>query len=492
MVNKRLFNLLETFDKKEFSEFEKFAASPYFSRGRNVILMLGYLKKLHPHYPAGKLAPELIHHKLYPGKKYSEDAIKMQLSALTGLCKDFLHVSHYIKKAAETKLNLLSELQTRNIDNIFNEEINLLSKNMASESKITLENIRSFVKFQAINITRLQSKGDYTGIAEELILSGDHSAVDSLISLAENAQSEISFRNSYTMKNVKGLSEEIIDNINLEKLILFITAKKPVGYEMVLFYINRLMFYKTNGEYSYFKKLKEIFLVSWKKYSHYEVYSMLVNLANCCWWQIKTGNNKYKTDLFEVYKFWVNSGCLNKPGSPHIEIQLFKNIYNLALSMKELKWSENFLRHYSEYLNPAYSVDITNYSYALLYYVKKNYDKSLEMLIITKHQNYIYKIDCQTLMLKIYFETGSAESLFSLADSFKHFLNKHKSDNPVLGTRHLNFVKALIKLQKVTSGFNERKFDSLKQFLANEKLITEKDWLMYNAEQLENQKRRTY
>lgn len=104
MINKRLFDLIKTFDRKEFSEFEKFVASPYFSRGRNVIPVVRYLKNLHPDYPESKLSPEIMHYTLYPGKKYSEDAIKMQLSALTGLCKDFLHVSHYMKKNVRQNL----------------------------------------------------------------------------------------------------------------------------------------------------------------------------------------------------------------------------------------------------------------------------------------------------------------------------------------------------------------------------------------------------
>lgn len=478
MINKRLFNIIKTFDKKEFSEFEKFVSSPYFSRGRNVILLLKYLKKLHPDYPSEKTSLELMHKKIYPDKKYSEAAIRMQLSALSGLCKDYLQISHYLKKPREVKFNLLDELQNRNIDDIFSAEIKLLSKDIESEKRITIENINSRIKLHALNITRLGTKGDYTRITELLASAGEYVTIDFLVTLISNVQDIISFRNSYIMKRKKGLSEELIENIDFEKFIKVISERKTPGYELVLFYYYRLRFYTTNGNHSFFEKIKEIVYKSHRAYSHNEVYGMLVNMVNCCWWQIKNGNDKYRNELFGIYKFWIESDFFTDPKSAYLDIQLFKNIFNLALSLNELIWSEKFLKDYSAQLNPEHSHDTIHYSYALLYYAQKEYNKSLEMLKKTEYKDYIYKMECQSLTLRIYFDTDSGENLFSLADTYLHFLNRNKNENPAIVQRHLNFVKAIVKLQKIKSNFSGKKLDSLKLLIVKEKLITSKDWLL--------------
>lgn len=476
--------LLQTFSKKDFFNFEKFVSSPYFSRGRDVTLLLKYLKKQHPVYSTEKLSLKQIHKNIHPGKKFSEAAIKMQLSTLSLMCREYLHINRYLQKKTENNLYLLEELHNRGVEPVFRNELNKLERYVESEKKIAFENINDRIRILTLKISRLGEKGDYTEITKLLSQAGEYLTVDFLVTLISNVQDIISFRNSYIMESNTGLSEDLIKTIDFKKFIENINQKKPIGYELVLFYYYRLMFYTSNGNYIFFEKAKEIAFNSPGKYSHNEIYGILTNLVNCCWWQIKIGKIQYRADLFEIYKFWINEGYLVKPGQ-YTDIQIFKNIFNLSLSLEETKWAENFLEKYSKGLNPEYSVDLVNYCYAFLYYTKKNYSKSLDKLKKTEYLNYIYKMDCHSLMLRIYFETGYPDSLFSLADSYIHYLKKHIIKNPVIGKRHLNFVKATVSLQKLILKHNDRKLESLKLSIEKENLITAKDWILQRIKILE-------
>ncbi len=205
---------------------------------------------------------------------------------------------------------------------------------------------------------------------------------------------------------------------------------------------------------------------------------MMINLANCCWWQIKTGNNIFNRELFEIHKIWIEKGYLVKPEYRFVEIQVFKNIVYAALNIGEIDWAEWFLRSYSGSLSPDNSKAAISYCYALLYYNKKDYSKALDELKLMDHRNYQHKMECQLLTLKIYYELNAAENLLSLADSYLHYLKKIEEDNILVGKRHLNFTKAIIKLQSLKDNFTIKKHNELLNFAVNNSLIASKNWLL--------------
>lgn len=486
MVNKNLIRLLKSFTKAEFSEFEKFAASPYFARDRNVIPLLRYLKKLYPEYPEEKINLEFIHKKIFPGKPFSEAAIRMQVSVLISLCKDFLSVSKFLENKNNAKFYLLEELENRDISEILISEISQLEKNIDSEKSITLDYINSAFKLNTFKISQYEMEGKNTEIPELYYSNGDFLPVDVIVKLINNVQDIISARNSYKVNNKKVFSEALLENINFDKLIEYAAEKKPKGYQLVLFYYYRLKFYTSNGDINFFYKAKDVVFNHWNSFAHFECYCMMLNLANCCWWQIKLGNMSFKADLFEIYKLWLKTDFIIKPGYSYMDIQNYKNILYLALNLNEFKWAEDFMNEYSSKLSIRHSDDVKNYSLALLHYNKKEYDKALDMLKRTDYKNYVYKMECYLLMLKIYYEINAADSLFSLADSYKHFLDKHKNENLLVGQRHINFVKTLIKLQKVKLSLNRAKLMEVKKITINNKLITSREWLLKQITLLES------
>jgi hypothetical protein len=485
MLNRNLIGLLKSFDKKEYREFEKFVSSPFFAKGRNAGPLLKYLKTLHPDYPENKLAPESIHKKINPGKKFSEASVRMQVSALSGLCKDFLSICAYLKRKKETKLYLLDELQNRNINEWSSAEAKQLEKEISSEKKIRIDNLSYLIRLNNFSIIQHEIESRNTRLPEIQYLNGELLPVEFLVTLINNVQNLITGRNSYIMKKKKVFSEALIENINFDKLIDFISGSSLNEHQLVLFYFYRLKFYSSNGDFSYYKKLKDVFLRSRHFFAYNEIYGMIINLSNCCWWQIKLGKAEYKQELFEIYKMMIEDGHIYKPDYIYMDMQIFKNIFYVALNINEIKWAESFFKKYSDKLNPLYSEDVINYSYALLNYSKKLYPKALDMLQKTEYRNYVYKMECQLLTLKIYYELEAVENLFSLADSYSHFLNKNKEENLVIGQRHINFVKALVKLQKAKLDSDKRKLQDIITFVMKNNLIASKEWLIQEINRLE-------
>lgn len=63
-----LVQILRTLSMEEMKELEKFAASPYFNKGRNHLPLLKAISEYSPDYDNAEFTKESIYDKLFPGK----------------------------------------------------------------------------------------------------------------------------------------------------------------------------------------------------------------------------------------------------------------------------------------------------------------------------------------------------------------------------------------------------------------------------------------
>ena len=94
MKDTKLIQILKTFTKEEIKEFEKFVASPYFSRGRNLKPLFKILRTSHPHFNNPIFTYESIFKSLYPEEKNNklraENVLRVLSSELVKLAEEFL------------------------------------------------------------------------------------------------------------------------------------------------------------------------------------------------------------------------------------------------------------------------------------------------------------------------------------------------------------------------------------------------------------------
>lgn len=108
MINSKLADILRTFSKNELNEFEKFITSPFFSKGRNYVPFISYIKKYHPKFDNEELLPENIYGKLYPGRKYNKQVIWNITSSLQKMAEEFL-IYRALERSRHIKNSLLAD-----------------------------------------------------------------------------------------------------------------------------------------------------------------------------------------------------------------------------------------------------------------------------------------------------------------------------------------------------------------------------------------------
>ncbi|MBK8982644.1 MAG: hypothetical protein IPM38_10075 [Ignavibacteria bacterium] len=83
MKDRKFIKMLSSFSPGELKEFEKFIASPYFSRGRDLLPVFKIIRTLHPNFTHNNFNTEYIFTKLYPEKKFDKSASLNLINTLT-------------------------------------------------------------------------------------------------------------------------------------------------------------------------------------------------------------------------------------------------------------------------------------------------------------------------------------------------------------------------------------------------------------------------
>ena len=121
MTGDKLYNLLKSFDSKEFISLGKFINSPYFNESQANILFYNLLKKQYPKFESFNFTKEFIFGELYPGEPFNEKKIKDRFTHMIALVKQFIGYSNY-EGSFDYKRNLLRNLIDRNLEKLFLEE----------------------------------------------------------------------------------------------------------------------------------------------------------------------------------------------------------------------------------------------------------------------------------------------------------------------------------------------------------------------------------
>jgi len=124
MYSSKLISLLKTFSKAEFNEFAKFVASPFHSRGRNLLPLFKFLKKYYPEFTNKKIDIESAYKTIYPGRAYNMPVMRKLVSELEKMGEDYLVQINVRNNDCDYFKRLSDEMQSRSLIKLFETNIN--------------------------------------------------------------------------------------------------------------------------------------------------------------------------------------------------------------------------------------------------------------------------------------------------------------------------------------------------------------------------------
>jgi hypothetical protein len=477
MKNRQLIKLLKTFTPKEIKKFSEFLLSPYFNKNKNVIKLYELLRKAYPDFE--KLSKEKLFAKIFPGKKFKDNNLRVIIHQLHNNARDFIAVDRFMKSEYEIdyEVVLLFELLKRGMDEESKREID---KTILRINKSEVKDVEYFLAKYDIEYKKLfyfQKK--YKDKYEKYFTKSNIETP--FKNLAYFFLIKVLTFQSFIL-NTKILYKVEIDTTLLDKLIACYDIESFSDVPLIQIYYNMVMALKNKDE-KYFYNIKDLLLRNEKQISITRQYDIYINLENYCRRKIRAGVIKFKREFFEILKLDLDKKIYKI--EPYMSQNFYKNTLQNAAELKEFEWAENFIESYKNELHPDYREAVYCYCKAFLETEKNNFEKSLDYLSKLTTDELYLKIDVKLLQTRLYYELNEYDVLNSVIDSMRHFIKSNKFISENRKTQYSTFIKLLSALNNVRLKKDEFKIKELKENISSAEDLQWKDWFMKKVEELE-------
>lgn len=496
MILNNVIEIMKSFDKEELRKFERFIRSDYFNTNESVMKLFKSIKKHYPEFTSSALEPQKLFKQIYGARRFDDKTFRYLITELMELAEKYLVISSYDTRPADEKKILVEEL---------------LEKRLFPQAVRHLKQLDKMIDESLFSIENIVYKKDTAILWNELVISMDRqeSLSGKRIELTESLifYFVIELANMFSIITAikKIFNEELDDRIisvyikntdyklildELEKIEPSIEdPKKQMAVNALKAYLCYMITVLDIKDEEYFIKMKNIVKENADVFSRGELYNLMAMLNSCC--NLKSESidyYKYQREYFDIETFSLRRGLLTHTEGYYMQAGGFVNLFNIAITLNELKWAEEFLGKHIDKISPELRDDVYFYGMAQLFFEKGKYEKSLEMINKVRFSFMHFKQFVRALTLKIYYELNYFEEAFSLIDSYSHFIASNKKINPMAKNKNLNFLsltKELLKL-KSESGF-KMKSVNIRERIESKTVILNKQWLLAKAKELDSQ-----
>ncbi|MGK0391196.1 MAG: hypothetical protein ACI94Y_003958 [Maribacter sp.] len=463
MQNSKLILLLKSFSVREYKEFQRFVASPFFNTNEEVVMFFTILKKLSPHFKEGRINKEQILKKMYPSKKFDDAHCKFLMNQLLKLAERYIAIANMEQKDTMKDYYLLDSYMQRGIDKNY-----------------------QFILKKTKKILQSKKERDADFLHQEYLLTDIanlHFDKQSKRQGNEHLQQMVDTFDKYYMANKLKYTCQMLNNqsiisesynISLAAEVSTFIHKNDYSHIPAVHLYHNLYMLLTGGKKGQFISTVQLFKDYRSTFGKTELRQILYFLVNFCIRQLKSGDDGdyYFNELFTLYQEGVDTGLLLEQGQ--INPWDYKNIIKIGLKLKRFTETESFIIDYNDKLKEQYKEDALHYNLAELYYYKKKPQKALEHLIEVEFSDIYYILGTKKILLKIYYETDEYDAMESLLISFQTYLKRNKLISENVRDTYLNFTKCLYKIIKNID-------EDLSIEIDNTSPLIDKPWLMSYA-----------
>lgn len=481
MKNSKIAQVLRTFSRREFKEFEKFAASPFFRKGRELKPLLKVLKKYYPRFDQRSFTKENIYRQIHKGS-YNDKLMKTLMSDLLKMSNEYLiqltirNLTPEIQSAHCYEMNRrkLGFLSVRGIASLQN----ALKGNMLGESyfRTLIYLYEAKIGHNLMQDHQILVCDDVKSKAEYVLYHYLSSAMKSLHNMDAN---KLTFNARYESH----ISVKFLRTIDFEA---FLNRLDGTKYKNIIeIYLFALITRLNESDETYFYKLKESLFKHINRFERDEQeFLLLVYEGLCVMKSLVINSEKYQRERFESRKVAISKKLHKRSEQGHFPILRFLSIFILALQLGEHAWAQEFVTGYINEVSPEYRRNMQAFCRALLNFEKGNFDEAQKDAVSIDFKVFTLKTEVRNLTLKIYYEMNYLEEAFYIVDSYTHFLSKNKNVADILKDRRRHFLKYYRTLLLLKGGEKAPEINELKKAISETQNISEKTWLLEKVEEL--------
>jgi len=477
LFDHKLLEVLRTFSESEFSDFDKFVRSPLHNEGRNYSGILKTLKKYYPGFSSKNLTKENLFKAAYPAEEFNGNKLNIAFSRLYKAALDFLAVNSL--KSSEFEMNrlILNELAKRKLyekfDKLLPETINTVKPNSDFSERYFEEKSLLY----RIGAEKIFSTDEIFSRKNEISKRTEYTLY-SVINKMILCRYDLSlFKNDFGSDFDTGITEAFFETVNIEKILDSLKESGSEYYNVLAFKYYGILL-RTTSEDIIYTKYKELFYADFDKFNFSEKYVYFNNMSGYCIRKSNEGDRSFDNELVYLYKQMLQFKLFGHSEEDYFDLAHYRNMLLASFDVNDLDFAESLVNEYSAYLNPQFREDMVNYSKAKLFFARKEPDSSLNFASKVKQEFFLFKTDIKILLIQLYFEMEYYEELFSLIDSFKHFITNSSDIYEARKTRYMNFLRYISSITKLKIHFDDEKNSKLKAELSSAKDVALSGWLL--------------
>lgn len=472
-----LLELLSRFTPKEMKEFDEFIKSPFFNKNQSVINLFEYLRKQYPAFDKECVERKTVFSNIFPGVEYNDGFMRTLMFNLCSLAENYLSYLSYKSNYYIDKRFLLYELNTREINRLFERNFNSVSKKLNDEQIIDADYFYNKYNIDFENLHYMHRINPDK--IEKIILQSDIEDVfDNLTNfyLIQAMDHYIYFLNIMELYKFRFNTEQF------EKIIKILKVEKFKDVPSIEIYYNVLMLFLKEDDVSYFYKILELLGkhegVLHKNLLHYTY----LNLNNYCRRRIQKDDTDFVKELFKIYQIELNRKIY--PMQNEMSFRYYIGVIETALRLNKFEWSKEFIEKYKCEIVEESRENTYQYALSLYEFAVKNFDKSLELLSKVKYNDVYHKLKYRSLLVMLYYELEYIDLLFSHIDSFNHFLLNDKLITKERKEHYSNFLKYMKTLIGYKDTGKRQDIALFRKKMAENHTVYNKDWLLEKLNEL--------
>ncbi|MGB0429438.1 MAG: hypothetical protein ACPGLV_03125 [Bacteroidia bacterium] len=471
MKNSKLFEALEPLEKRDFARFLKFIRSPYFQEHHDILKLATVLEDYYPKIDAKQLSRETIHQLVFGGK-FNDLKVRHLMSDMLKLFERFVAFQIFEDDEVYLEINKLNYYRNHGLEKHFNATEARVHKAMDKSGVFGNEEAyyKKFLLERELNqFMSAQSKRKGANNVKNT-----SEALDNFFILQKLRYGcmQINYGKVFSQSYQLLLLDQIVEHV-----AKFNFSNHPL---IQAYYLAYNMLQQPENS-SFFYDLKELLATSapFEITLNFELYNFA---QNYCIGNINKGKDEYFDELFQLYKLSISNMVVTANNSLHAAD--FKNIITVACRLNEYEWAEEFIKEYGDYLPIEERENAITINTALLFWYRRKLSDAVRLLSRVEFNDPFYALNAKSLLVRIYFEMGEKDVLFSFCDSFKVYLKRNKLISKSHLNNYLRLITFISKLAKLRPGQIE-KLGKIKNEISDTKGLNNKKWLLEQVQKLE-------
>jgi len=458
MEKSTLTTLTRSFSPIETREVRKFLQSPFFNQRQDVILLF-------EHLISGGESTKISAWDSVFGKnlRFEEQKLRLLMSYLHSLLEQYLTVKETLSNKLGTQLQLATAYRKRKMPAAFERARKNLSKTIEAQPlrNASYHEHLYLLDWEAHQVAYTQNPTDVT------LLRSASKSVDAAF-LAKKLQIVCllaAHQTVYKSDAEEGWEEELVERAEQGEF-----ASLPA----VAVYLHCYRMLRNPSEEIHFQRFKSILLDDGERFSTEELHGLFILAINYCVRKLNAGNARYYREALELYKEGLAKNHLLEEDI--LSRFTYHNIVAIGLHVGELDWVRFFINEYKNRLERRYRESVFSFNLARLAYAERKHHHVLELLQKANYRDPLHNLAAKTLLMKTYFDLGELDSLQSLLDAMRNYIQRKR----VLGyhrSNYLNIIRYAEKLLRLRP--NDRTaVAELRVAIEKEEVLTEKAFFL--------------